>query len=134
MTVEEREHSKSAARRRRSWGSGSTMLDRIFDAGSSFDFYQAVKILSHLQADSTRPPAHGSVPVRFRSRMGWDFPGSDIHHISPPNEHEPYPQVLVNFLGLYTSVNTFTEVVAKRSTIDGEWKRWAPLASTQEIL
>jgi type VI secretion system protein ImpG len=42
--------------------------------------------------------------------------------------------VLRHFLGLYASVNTFTEVVAKRSTIDGEWKRWAPLASTQEIL
>ena len=42
--------------------------------------------------------------------------------------------VLRHFLGLYSSVNTFTEVVAKRSTIDGEWKRWAPLANTQEIL
>jgi type VI secretion system protein ImpG len=42
--------------------------------------------------------------------------------------------VLRHFLGLYTSVNTFTQVVAKRSTIDGEWKRWTPLASTQEIL
>ena len=42
--------------------------------------------------------------------------------------------VLRHFLGLYGSVNTFTQVVAKRSTIDGEWKRWAPLASEQEIL
>jgi type VI secretion system protein ImpG len=42
--------------------------------------------------------------------------------------------VLRHFLGLYSSVNTFTEVVAKRSTVDGEWKRWAPLASAQEIL
>lgn len=42
--------------------------------------------------------------------------------------------VLRSFLGLYTSVNTFTQVVAKRSNIDGEWKRWEPLASAQEIL
>jgi type VI secretion system protein ImpG len=42
--------------------------------------------------------------------------------------------VLRNFLGLYSSVNTFTQVVAKRSTIDGEWKRWAPLAAEQEII
>jgi type VI secretion system protein ImpG len=42
--------------------------------------------------------------------------------------------VLRHFLGLYSSVNTFTQVVAKRSTVDGEWKRWAPLASEQEIL
>jgi type VI secretion system protein ImpG len=42
--------------------------------------------------------------------------------------------VLRHFLGLYSSVNTFTEVVARRSTVSGEWKRWAPLASNQEIL
>jgi type VI secretion system protein ImpG len=42
--------------------------------------------------------------------------------------------VLRQFLGLYGSVNTFTQVVAKRSNIDGEWKRWAPLSSDQEIL
>jgi type VI secretion system protein ImpG len=42
--------------------------------------------------------------------------------------------VLRHFLGLYSSVNTFTQVVARRSTIDGEWKRWAPLAGVQEIL
>jgi type VI secretion system protein ImpH len=100
MTVDERNHSKALARKRYPWGTGATMLDRIFDAGSSFNFYQAVKILSHLQSDSTRPPAHGSVPVRFRSRMGWDFPGSDIHRIAPPKADETYPQMQVNFLGL----------------------------------
>jgi len=42
--------------------------------------------------------------------------------------------VLRHFLGLYSSVNTFTQIVAKRSTIDGEWKRWAPLACEQEIV
>ena len=42
--------------------------------------------------------------------------------------------VLRHFLGIYSSVNTFTQVVAKRVAIDGEWKRWAPLASEQEIL
>jgi type VI secretion system protein ImpG len=42
--------------------------------------------------------------------------------------------VLRHFLGLYSSVNTFTQVVAKRTAVDGEWKRWAPLASEQEIV
>ncbi len=42
--------------------------------------------------------------------------------------------VLRHFLGLYSSVNTFTQVVAKRVAVDGEWKRWAPLASEQETL
>jgi len=100
MTVEEKHHSKALARKRLPWGTGATMLDRIFDAGSSFNFYQAVKILSHLHADSARPPAHDSVPVRFRARMGWDFPSSDIHRIAPPKADETYPQMQVNFLGL----------------------------------
>jgi len=42
--------------------------------------------------------------------------------------------VLRHFLGLYGSVNTFTEVVVRRRAIDGEWKRWAPLDSEREIL
>jgi type VI secretion system protein ImpG len=42
--------------------------------------------------------------------------------------------VLRHFLGLYGSVNTFTQVVARRSNIDGEWKRWEPLSSEREIL
>ncbi len=42
--------------------------------------------------------------------------------------------VLRHFLGLYGSINTFTQVVAKRSDILGEWKRWAPLASCQELI
>jgi len=42
--------------------------------------------------------------------------------------------VLRHFLGLYASINTFTQVVAKRSTINGVWKRWEPMAGAQEIL
>lgn len=42
--------------------------------------------------------------------------------------------VLRHFLGLYASVNTFTQVVAKRSTMDGVWKRWEPMAGAREIL
>jgi type VI secretion system protein ImpH len=103
MTIEGAAESSVAARvpkGDRRWGSGASMLDRIFAEGSSFNFYQAVKILSILNADAAKLPAHGSVPVRFRSRMGWDFPGSDVHRVSPPNEKEPLPQVLVNFIGL----------------------------------
>jgi type VI secretion system protein ImpG len=42
--------------------------------------------------------------------------------------------VLRHFLGLYCSVNTFTQVVAMRHNVPGEWKRWAPLAGCQEML
>jgi type VI secretion system protein ImpH len=102
MIVEEPESSVAVAVTQddRLWGTGRSVLERIFANGSSFSFYQAVRILSILNADTAKGQAHGSVPVRFRSRMGWDFPGSDVHRISPPNEKEPLPQVLVNFIGL----------------------------------
>jgi type VI secretion system protein ImpH len=84
----------------RRWGAEGSVLERIFSNGNTFSFYQAVRILSIFNADNTRSPERGSVPVRFRSRMGWDFPGSDVHRISPPNEKESLPQVQVNFIGL----------------------------------
>ena len=65
MTVQEREHSKPAVRKRSSWGSGATMLDRIFEDGSAFNFYQAVKILSHLYGGA-RPPANRTSHGRAR--------------------------------------------------------------------
>jgi type VI secretion system protein ImpH len=85
------------------WGSGASARDRLFADGGRFSFYQAVKILSILHARASResaPPAHGSVPVRFRSRMSFDFPGDDIEHIAAAGIDQPFPQMLVNFLGL----------------------------------
>jgi type VI secretion system protein ImpH len=79
------------------WGSGASAQDRLFADGGRFNFYQAVRVLSILRAD---PAAHGSVPVRFRSRMSFDFPGDDIEAVSPAGADEPFPQMLVNFLGL----------------------------------
>jgi type VI secretion system protein ImpG len=42
--------------------------------------------------------------------------------------------VLRQFLGVYTSVNTFTQVVARRHNYDEVWKRWTPLAGGREML
>jgi type VI secretion system protein ImpH len=81
------------------WGSGASTRDRLFADGGRFSFYQAVRALSLLH-DGASPAAHGSVPVRFRSRMSFDFPGDDIEQISPAGDVEPLPQMLVNFLGL----------------------------------
>jgi type VI secretion system protein ImpH len=81
------------------WGSGASAQDRLFAEGGRFSFYQAVRVLSILRAGAS-PAAHGSVPVRFRSRMSFDFPGDDIEEVSPAGADEPLPQMLVNFLGL----------------------------------
>ncbi|MBB6143625.1 type VI secretion system protein ImpH [Silvibacterium bohemicum] len=81
------------------WGSGASTLDRLFADGGRFSFYQAVRALSLLH-NGAAPASHGSVPVRFRSRMSFDFPGDDIERIAPPSHDEALPQMLVNFLGL----------------------------------
>jgi type VI secretion system protein ImpG len=45
-----------------------------------------------------------------------------------------FAAVLRHFLALYTSVNSFTQVVLQSQQREGEWKRWAPLSGTQRGL
>jgi type VI secretion system protein ImpH len=82
------------------WGSGSSTEDRLFADGSRFNFYQAVRALCLLNPEHAAPHLYGSLPVRFRSRMSFDFPGTDIERISPANESDLVPQMVVNFMGL----------------------------------
>jgi type VI secretion system protein ImpG len=42
--------------------------------------------------------------------------------------------VLNQFLALYASINSFTQLVIKSEQREGEWKRWAPQAGYQELL
>ena len=42
--------------------------------------------------------------------------------------------VLRHFLALYASVNSFTQLVARRVNREDEWKRWPPLAGHQPLL
>jgi type VI secretion system protein ImpH len=82
------------------WASGASARDRLFAAGSSFNFYQAVRILTILDPEEATSSAHDAVPVLFRSRMGFDFPGSDIQDIAPASDNQHLPEMLVNFIGL----------------------------------
>jgi len=82
------------------WGAGASPSERLFADGSAFSFYQAVRILSTLSANNSSPSARDSLPVRFRSRMGFDFPGTDLQQVTPSSDKDPLPQLLVNFLGL----------------------------------
>ena len=45
-----------------------------------------------------------------------------------------FASVLERFLGLYTSVNSFTQTVAKVRHRPGELKRWAPRAGEMALL
>lgn len=45
-----------------------------------------------------------------------------------------FASVLERFLGLYASVNSFTQLVATVKQRDGELKRWKPRTGEQEML
>jgi len=42
--------------------------------------------------------------------------------------------VLQRFFSLYTSVNSFAQLVVKSLQREGEWKRWPPVAGEQPVL
>lgn len=45
-----------------------------------------------------------------------------------------FATVLNQFFALYTSINSFSELVIKSSQRNGEWKRWKPMAGEEIIL
>jgi len=80
------------------WQKDRSLRDWLFDEPFRFEFYQAVRLLEALQPPA--PEAAGEPqgdPVRFRSRVSFDFPASEIQSIE---ETEGVPRLTVNFLGL----------------------------------
>lgn len=96
------------------WGKSSSVKEGLFSEGHTFDFYQAVGLLESLYAEFVRQAGatgRETEPVRFRSKVGFEFPPADIEEIGPSQASgEPrsglgatcqWPPVMtVNFLGL----------------------------------
>ncbi|NTW02053.1 MAG: type VI secretion system baseplate subunit TssG, partial [Oscillochloris sp.] len=97
------------------WDAPDSIERQLYNNGSDFDFYQAVRLLEWLYADQDRlgetaQPERES--VRFHSAVGFDFPPSDIatiqrgrdgHQESPEawqDIHNGQATMLINFLGL----------------------------------
>ncbi len=114
-------------------GTDPPVEDLLFDEAFRFEFYQAVKLLEMLAPDAL-PVAEGSEPeaepVRFRSRVGLDFPASEIDQLIRPKAPGPRdgtapgppdgpPVMTVNFLGLAGVLGPLplpmTEVVVERT-------------------
>ncbi|HEV7516248.1 MAG TPA: type VI secretion system baseplate subunit TssG, partial [Thermoanaerobaculia bacterium] len=94
------------------WGTDTPLEELLFAEPFRFEFYQAVKLLEMLAPDA-KPVAEGSEPeaeaVRFRSRVGLDFPASEIDLLSRAANAGPGasalsplppPEMVINFLGL----------------------------------
>jgi type VI secretion system protein ImpH len=81
------------------WQREKSVRDWLLAEPYRFDFYQAVRLLE-IVAPEAASPGESSEPekeaVRFLSRVGLDFPASDIQQIAPTSP----PQMTVNFLGL----------------------------------
>jgi type VI secretion system protein ImpH len=78
------------------------LADLLFAEGWRFDFSQAAKILELLAPEATpagEGPEPGEEPVRFRSRMGLDFPASEVAAVAHPGTGGP-PEMTVNLIAL----------------------------------
>lgn len=97
----------------------------LFDSPYGFEFFQAVrlfeKIFPELRTVGRDALPHQEV-VRFRSRIGLDFPASEVHEIREAVDertNEPYNEMLVNFMGMVGVSGTlpvhYTELVLDRN-------------------
>jgi type VI secretion system protein ImpH len=85
------------------WGTDRSVAEMLYESGHRFDFYQAVRLAEILNPEKISV-GEGSEPrkeaVRFKSRVGLQFPATDLDEInSPPAEGEPL-EMTVNFMGL----------------------------------
>lgn len=106
------------------WGTDRPLRDLLFEAGWRFDFHQSVRLLELLRPDAAAP-GEGQAPeeegVRFKSRVGIDFPASDIAEITqpPPGGDGGPATVHVNFMGLAGAHGPlpmpYTELILERA-------------------
>lgn len=79
---------------------------KLFDEPFAFEFFQAVRLLEKIYRDR-RPVGMDALPdeevVRFRSRIGLDFPASEIqeiHELTNENTGEMHVEMIQNFMGV----------------------------------
>lgn len=87
------------------WRKTVAVRKALFDEGHRFGFFQAVRLLETLYPERDAP-GEGVEPerevVRFRTRVGFDFPASEVDTIRPPRGGDPDEPVemTVSVLGL----------------------------------
>src|ERR1041384_5523440 len=85
------------------WKTNRSVEEWLYAEPYRFDFFQAVRILELLHPDAVSA-GQGSEPekeaVRFRSRVGLDFPASEVQEISRPARPGEPSGMTINFLGV----------------------------------
>jgi type VI secretion system protein ImpH len=84
------------------WKTSTALVEWLFAAPWEFDFFQALKILEQLAPEAV-PVGQGADPaqegVQIRSRVGFDFPASDLYELNRPTGSTS-AEMIVNFAGL----------------------------------
>jgi type VI secretion system protein ImpG len=81
------------------------------------------KVVRRLGKDSWRGFAQGTeVTVTFDEER---FVGGSAFLLA---------SVLNQFFALYSSINSFTELIAKTTQREGVWKKWKPMVGAKELL
>lgn len=97
------------------------LVERLFQEGFAFDFFQAVYLLEKL--DPERVPIGRTGPpdrevVRLRPRQALDFPPSTIYEILKPTPEIRLPLMTVAFMGLTGSSGVmprhYTELILRQ--------------------
>lgn len=108
----------------RGWGTDGSVAQLLFSEGWRFEFYQAVRLLEKMALERV-PVGEGTEPereaVRFISRVGFDFPASEVHEVELPEEGRP-ARMKVNVMGVAGALGPlpapFTEMLLQR-----EWSK-----------
>lgn len=101
-----------------------TVKEELFEEPYRYEFFQAVRVLERMfpaQRAVGGKALPGDEPIRFRSRVGLDFPSSEIHEIRQPESADgdrPPLEMLINFMGMVGSNGVlpinYTELVLDR--------------------
>lgn len=119
----------------RGWGTDRSVEETLFSEGHRFNFYQAVKLLEILRPGAVSVGA-GSEPkkeaVRFSSKVGIEFPATDIDEVRSSGGAGDPAEMTVNFMGLAGSLGPlplpYTELI-----LDRTWHRDTALKGFLDI-
>ncbi|MBD3183747.1 type VI secretion system baseplate subunit TssG [Candidatus Poribacteria bacterium] len=83
----------------------SSVVNRLFQKGHRFSFFQAVSLLEKLYKDAAHPGEEGPLnqeKIRFHASSRQSFPASDISKVEHiQRDDRDYVRMILNFMGLY---------------------------------
>ncbi len=90
-------------RRRTKFNLKKSLKDLLYQEADQFEFHALVKVLERLHPEAT-PLGEGHHPhneaLRIKTRIGFDFPTTDISSLEPSGTEAPQPEVTTNFFNL----------------------------------